>query len=98
MRRLMCGGFAGDAQQPVTDIVGRGPDRAAHAAAMDDAVRIAAQRNLEAVRERRRLGQALEPGRDPGAMLLREVARLPQMPRGGMVRTTSREAASMRSV
>jgi len=39
-------------------------------------MRLAAQRQLDAVRERRRGRQALEPRRDPAAVLLRELFRL----------------------
>ena len=44
----------------------------------DDAVRDAAQRHDRAVRERRRLRQAMQPRRDPAAVLLRECLRLLQ--------------------
>src|SRR5262249_5612176 len=54
----------------------RSPHRAAPAAAIDDAMRLAAQRPLDAVRERRRCRQALEPRRNPAAVLLRELFRL----------------------
>ena len=69
--------LAGDAEQPLAVLVGLGPHRAARAAAMHDAVRHAAQRNLGAVRERRGFRQPLQPRRDPAAVLLREFLGFP---------------------
>src|SRR5262249_53019169 len=66
-------GFARDAEQALAAVVGLGPYRAAHAAAMNDAVRIAAQRHVHPMRERRCFRQPLEPRRDPAAVLLREL-------------------------
>src|SRR6516225_2067255 len=68
--------LARNAQEPVAGFVRLGPHRAAHAAAIDDAMRLAAQRHLDAVRERCRCRQALEPRGDPAAVLLRELFRL----------------------
>src|SRR5580698_1776087 len=67
MRRV-----ASDAQQSLAIFGHFGPDRAAHAAAVRDAVRHAAQRHHDAVGERRRLRQPPKPRRDPAAVLLRE--------------------------
>jgi hypothetical protein len=74
---IQMGRLAGDAHDALAAIVGLGPDRAAHAAAMHDAMRDAAQRNLDAMHEGRRFRQALEPRRDPSAVLLREVSGFP---------------------
>src|SRR5262249_26539155 len=65
-----------DAQQTVAVAIALGPDRAAHAAAIHNAMRHPAQWHLDAVHERRRLRHPLEPCRDPSTMRLREVARL----------------------
>src|SRR3984957_6415800 len=70
MRRI-----AGDAKEPLAAVVHLGPDGAAQAAAMRDAVRQAAERNNDAVRKADGLRQAAEPGGDPAAVLLRERAR-----------------------
>ena len=92
--------FAGDADQalaalalPAVQTVPRAP------LPMHDAMRLAAERHDDVMRKRGRLRQPLQPRRDPGAVLLRERPRLTgRLPRGGMVSTTSRDAASMRSV
>src|SRR5262249_55392019 len=65
--------FAGDAEQALPPLLAPDPRRAARAAAMDDAMRLPAQRHFEAVGERRRLRQPLEPRRNPAAVLLREL-------------------------
>src|SRR6266511_1929933 len=64
--------FARDAEQPAAICVGLGPHGAAHAAAVDNAMRLTAQRHVHAMRERRQLRQPLEPRGDPAAVLLRE--------------------------
>ena len=65
--------FARDAEQPAAVFVGLGPHGAAHAAAVDDAMRLTAQRHVHAMRERRHLRQPLEPCGNPAAVLLREL-------------------------
>src|SRR3982074_1510649 len=65
--------FARDAKEAPPAAVGLGPHRATLAAAMYDAVRLTAQRHLHPMRERRGLRQALEPRRDPAAVLLCEL-------------------------
>ena len=61
-------------------------------------MRHVAQRQRQPVRERDRLRQPLEPRRDPAAIALREAFASRTLPRIGMVRTTVRVAAWMRSV
>src|SRR5262249_39326414 len=73
------GGARGGARQGKPTARRPGPlraPRAARAAAIDDAMGFTAQRYLDPMRERRRLRQALEPRRDPAAVLLRELFRL----------------------
>ena len=76
MRRSTWGASPATQRSALAVLVGLGPDRAALAAAMHDAMRHAAQRHLGAMRKRRRLRQPLQPRRDPAAMLLRELVRL----------------------
>src|SRR5690348_13023983 len=66
--------FASHAKRTAAVIAKLDPDRAALTGAMLDPVRLAAQRNNGAVPKWRRRGQPLEPGGDPGAVLLREGA------------------------
>ena len=69
-------GFARDAQQPSAGPVVLDPDGAALPPAVHDAMRKAAQRHFDAMSERRCLRHALEPRRNPSAVLLRKFLRL----------------------
>ena len=82
MRRSTCGGSPATQSSAPAAAVGLDPHRAALAAAMHDAMRLAAQRHLHPMRERRGLRQALEPRRDPAAMLLREFLCFPHAAAG----------------
>src|SRR5580692_5666758 len=90
--------LARDTQQTAAIAVDLGPYRAARAAPVRDRVDDAAQGKFRAMRERRGLGQAAEPRRDPGAVLFGEFAASRKLPRGGMVSTASRVTAMTRSV
>ena len=94
MRRL-----AGDAEEPVAvRIVGLGPDRAARAAPVHDAMRHAAQRHSVPCANGAACGRRLRRAAiQPPCFCAKSRASF-RLPRGGMVSTTSREAASMRSV
>ena len=70
-------GIARDAKERAVVAI-FGPDGAARAGPMRDAMHHAAQRHTDAVRERDGLRQALQPRRDPGAVALRERLRLAQ--------------------
>jgi hypothetical protein len=63
---------AGDAEKTVAAAVGLGPDGAARALAMDDAMRHAAQQNHAAMGEGRRLRETSETRADPGGVLVGE--------------------------
>ena len=78
MRRSICGALPATHKQRLAVRRPSRPNRAAHAAAVGDAMRHAAQRHLDAFGERRRFRQPPEPRRDPAAVLLRELARLLQ--------------------
>src|SRR5262249_21312325 len=68
--------LAPNAQPPAARVVRLRPRPAAHAPAAVDAVGVTPQRYLNSVGKGRRRRQALEPRRDPAAVLLRELFRL----------------------
>src|SRR5262245_15789636 len=70
--------LSGNAKQPVAAPADLGPHGSTRTAPVHDAVRHATQGHLDAMRERRRLGQSLEPRRNPTAVRAREIARFLQ--------------------
>ena len=72
-RRSTCGASPATQSSGSPSVAGLGPDRAAHARPVHDAMLDAAQRHDRAVGERRGLRQAAQPRRDPAAVLLREL-------------------------
>src|SRR5262249_16160643 len=85
MRRARCGGppaaHSSPAPRPSVPapppppLPRPGPPRAGGTPPVQDAVGPTTQRSFDPVRKRRRLGQPLEAGGDPAAVLLGEVAR-----------------------
>ena len=72
-------GVAGDAERAIAILADFDPDRTAHAAPVDDPVRLAAQGNGCSMCEGRRFRQPVQPRRDPAAMLLRKLLGFPQI-------------------